>query len=491
MGSTLRSLVLAYKADTKDFRKGSESVKAEIRAVKDHVGAMDKQLAKSFGKVEPITRMRNEIRQLSAAYQQGAISLRAYGDATDKLRDRIKKIQINRDLRGAFGGSMTESREAIMSRMGGIGGGGGSGGGAMGQMSGNLVDSLIMSSPYSHLLPGKTKKALQKYGKPAGFALATAFSLNQMGNAADEMASSTDARESVTGQVVGSAWTKVKKGLSVGIWKKGAEAIGAGADFFSGGGITKAVEQQKETLRLEERLDAIREKNRIRDEKIAEAKDRSLEATRKEIAAEQAKRDAIEGSLTAMREEAAVGELMATGMGEAAARMKVAGGTSDDVKNAGFLAAKIQAQRDAAIAKNTRGEDFNAMLGTGVEDMFRQAAEQVKAVDAFGKQFDNPVERFKRNAEEIRKMRDMGLSPEIMERAMKANAAAFGGSQGGNFTGANVISGSAESMKLAEQAKIGDRQEEGINKLVKIQEEALRNAKENKPLEINVTNVSI
>lgn len=421
MGSTLRSLVLAYKADTKDFRKGSESVKAEIRSVKDHVSAMDRQMGRSFGNTGQLSRMTQGVRQLSQAFQQGSSGLRSYTSSIDNL--------------------------------------------------------------------------LTKVGPAAALSFAAYKGLQHTYDSASEMAKEgPGTTRGISGEIVRNSFHSVFGGIKKGLSRVGEVPVEMIADFAnkaSGGGITKAVEQQKETLRLEEAYAAIREKNRIRDERIAAAKERAAEATRREIAAEKAKRAAIEGSLDAMREEAAVGELMATGMSEAAARMKVAGGTSDDVKNAGFLAAKIQAQRDEAARKATRGEDFNAMLGTGVEDMFRQAAEQVKAVDAFGKQFDNPVERFKRKAEEIRKMREMGLSPEIMERAMKANAASFAGSQGGNFTGANVVSGSAESMKLAEQAKIGDRQEKGIEKLVKIQEEALKNAKDNAPLEINVTNVSI
>lgn len=137
MGSTLRSLVLRYKADIKEFQKGNRRVIDDLKSSKREVVSLDKEMKRTFA--PKIDKAREQIRRLNEQFRAGRMDVHKYGTAVDALKQkiaamnrvsqitssevgalrarRVKAAVIDKELASNFRGTMAESADAIRARM--------------------------------------------------------------------------------------------------------------------------------------------------------------------------------------------------------------------------------------------------------------------------------------------------------------------------------------------------------------------------------------
>jgi hypothetical protein len=539
MSDTLRSLVLRYTADTKDFSKGTEKVKSELKSMKSATAEVDKALGKMFAKpVSESDALRNHIRQLNSEFASGAMKARAYGDAIAQASAKLQSLKavesvraseksaiirnamIGKDLADNYRGSMGESREALIARM-------------------NGAKESSGGSPLSGLPGGGLLGGLGKFAGAAGLGY-SAFKVFEEGKrqAAEKANQPFGTRDHAAGSVMSDAYDTIGN-----IVAKPKELAGRGLngllensiDFLSGGAITDGMRSQREALAALKRVDAMKAEsaakdyarepldtfNKARDqqqalekmteqqmlaarsaamqtkdydearrlnEAIVDQKRQQIELDKqaKQLADEKAA--ALTNSLLSMQKQLDVAKLVNGGMEEAAAAMKVSGGSRQQIEDAGRISKELRAEQEKKRLHDDPGTPWLADMVPGINDMLDDAITKAKEVTAFQQRFETPKQRFGRTLADIGRMKGLGASPESLTAAMRANAREFIGQKRSLDPFApDIEAGSAAAARALHAARFerAGQSDKAIDKLLKVQEDALKALKDG--LQMNVT----
>jgi len=547
MGSTLRSLVLRYKADLKDFQKGNRRVIDDIKSSKREIVSLDKEMKKAF--TPKVDAARAQIKRLNEQFRAGKLDVQKYGTAVDTLKQKISAMNRVSAITAHEVGALRGRRVAAANANKALGGafGGTPGGMSIGQMLASAPEMSAGGKGGSTFFgaPSKDVKKLFKKMMPFTGAMAAYKVYSDAKTAVTDMA----------GKPMGSwdraAGEAMQPGFDMlgGIHKMPgkvlATGVGAIADMLSGGAVSRTASIQGETGRIMRATDEVAQRNNMRDSAMApqndfddmlyqqreidklvknrtvselkaaqqvalqkkdynevhllslaivEARQKNIDAIKEERAAEEAKRGAIKGVVDDLLKQRQLLELTATGMSDAAASVKIMGGTQRDVDDAEFVAKQVKKLQDEAAlrARPTQG-GWMDHIGDAAANVYDRARQDAAKVDSFRNQFATPQELFAKNLKEIQSMLSLGLDPAIAHRAMMANAQGLAGSEGklSRFAPAAEV-GSREEMALRDGAKAQSKQEKATERLVKIQEEALKVAKEKGgEIKVNLTEVNI
>lgn len=520
MGSTLRSLVLRYKADTKEFTKGNRSVINEIKQSKREVLNLDKEMRKAFD--IKTDKARAQIKSLNASFQQGKIEAVKYGQAVDQLKQKIAAMNrvsmitshevgairakafatatAEKDLRSNFRGTLGESRESIRQRMsadvwpGAVGGGGGRGG--RGQFGGGLAGEAIAQKITAMGGAGYLVFKIGKSVAHRGSELADGARSDTLGQLSSRVGGSFSAMRSAVKEVSGGFVDGLTGlvGLGVdGVTWGGASRYGAKvrrdeqwaaadrqhrAESYAKKQALDDARNPLEEVRAQQRINAL-----IKDRSAAEVEAMAsrayqkgnlndtvrlyAEAARlaeKEAAANQASEDAISAKADATREAIDQTQL------DLEAQLRIAkdiarGSTPNEalVREAGGNGGDIAHARwlDVQIKKwrdagRPATGNWLESWGDAAGDRMAAARQQAQSVSQFASQFATPQEIFQKNFREIQSMVSLGLDPAVARRAMMANARGLA-ETGGRFD------------RFAPAAEVGSRQEMAMREQAKAQ----------------------
>lgn len=547
MGSTLRSLVLRYKADLKDFQKGNRRVIDDIKSSKREIVSLDKEMKKAF--TPKVDAARNQIKRLNEQFRAGKMDVQKYGTAVDTLKQKIAAMNRVSAITAHEVGALRSRRAAAGNANRALGGAfsGTPGGMSIGQM---LASAPEMSSPAKggstfFGAPSKDVKKLFKQMMPFTGAMAAAKVYGDAKQAVSDMATKPmGSWDRAAGEAVQPGFDAIA-GIHKIPGKAMATGIGAIADMLSGGAVTRTANIQSETGRIMRATDELAQRNNMRDAAMApqnefddmlyqqreidklvknrttselkaaqqvalqkkdynevhllslaivESRQKNIDAIKEEKAAEEAKRGAIKGVVDDLLKQRQLLELTATGMSDAAAAVKVMGGTQKDVDDAEFVAKQVKKLQDEAARRAMKPEGglFDHM-DVLVANEFERAKADAARVGAFRDQFATPQETFAKNLKEIQSMLSLGLDPAIAHRAMMANARGLASEDAKLSRFApSVEVGSREEMILREGAKAQSKQQKKMDELVAIQKEALQEQKKNGgEIKVNLTEVNI
>jgi hypothetical protein len=549
MGSTLRSLVLRYKADLRDFQKGNRRVIDDIKSSKREIVSLDKEMKKAF--TPKVDAARAQIKRLNEQFRAGKMDVQKYGSAVDALKQKISAMNRVSAITSHEVGALRGRRVAGANANKALGGAfsGTPGGMSIAQA---LANAPEMSSPGKggsmfFGAPTKDMKKLFKKLMPFTGAMAAHKVYSDAKQTVSDMAAKPmGSWDRAAGEAVQPGFDAIG-GIHKIPGKVMATGVGALADMLSGGAISRTAGIQGETAKINRRTNEIEQRNSMRDAAMApqndfddmlyqqreidklvknrsvaemkaaqqvalqkkdynevhmlslaivEARQQNIAAAKEERAIDEAKQNGIKSMLDDIIKQRQMLELLNTGMSPEAAAVQIAGGSAADVKSAEFLADQV-----AALNRRREGAgDFADLIGASQDaDVARALARKNKIeadaarVGAFGDQFATPQEVFAKNLKEIQSMLSLGLDPAIAHRAMMQNASGLAGSEGklSRFAPSAEV-GSRDEMILREGAKAQSKQQKKMDELVEIQKEALGHAKKNGgEIVVNLTEVNI
>lgn len=546
MGSTLRSLVLRYKADLKDFQKGNRRVIDDIKSSKREIVSLDKEMKKAF--TPKVDAARAQIKRLNEQFRAGKMDVQKYGTAVDTLKQKIAAMNRVSAITSHEVGALRGRRVAGANANKALGGA------FSGTPGGMSIGQMMASAPERSGVGGAAAQQAGAggssfFGTAAGKATGIMFG----GLALKKVIKGTLDR---VNDVAGGAESDILKGDQVFAAKLGADAfkktkndlfdsfgvaLGEVANFATGGRAIKDYRGLKEAERVNSMMTAkvdarspyteFKEQQQLakltkdrsanevksmaqRQEQLGNIKlakdlwtevvrlekeameysqsiaDARAKAAKDELDSRRRVTEEIDAAISAQGKELQIQRDIDSGMTESQARVKSAGGTAAQQGNARIfdkLMQDLQRRRQPAD-----GNWFDAE-GDAAAGIFDRAKADAARVGAFGDQFATPQEVFAKNLKEIQSMLSLGLDPAIAHRAMMQNAGGLAGSEGKLSRFApSVEVGSRDEMILRENAKAQSKQEKKVNELVDIQKEALEQLKKNGgELKINLTEVHI
>lgn len=552
MGSTLRSLVLRYKADLKDFQKGNRRVIDDIKSSKREIVSLDKEMKKAF--TPKVDAARAQIKRLNEQFRAGKMDVQKYGSAVDALKQKISAINrfsairghesgalragqfaaasADKNLRNAFRGSTTESADAIRQRMSQdpFGGAGGAASAA----------GLARMSSFGSL--GK----IAKVGGPAAGLAGLAWGVGGRGSELADGATSRTLGGNFTKPVADSFRGARDMGGQIweGFWDGLTGLAGYGIDLATFGGasahgaklkraedaalaesasqaaaaarqqMVTAARSPMEDLRAEQRInELIKGRTAMEVESMARAAEkkddldesarlyaeavrmeREITAAAKErVAYAENYRSALSYAVLDGERELRIAKDIAGGATPREAAMRDAGGSAEQILRSRGIDLELAKLNEAKKVARASDGGWMDHLGDAGASIFDRAKSDAARVGAFGDQFATPQETFKKNLQEIQSMLSLGLDPAIAKRAMMANAQGLAGSESrlGRFAPSAEV-GSRDEMILREGAKAQNKQAKDAAKLLQVQEQALEQLKKNGgELKVNLTEVNI
>jgi hypothetical protein len=536
MGSTLRSLVLRYKAEIKDFQKGNRRVIDDIKQTKRDVGGLSKEMGKAFA--PKVDRMRDQIKRLNTQFREGRMDVYKYGTAVDQLKQKIASMNrisqirshevgalrarsfaaasADKNLRNAFSGSMTESADMIRARMSGDIGGGG---------------NAAAAAAAAGFLPRRLTNfgTLGKVAKVAGPAAALGKIAWGIGGRASDLAAgghsdtlgplSRPVGDTVrgAGALAGSLFQRIEDALlgvaglagdyaTGGMVSRYGRSIKADENRIAAADEAKRIADQRhadvtaarspmDELKNEQRINALikdrdymqvqalarqaEEKGNLEDTaqlyaKMAEMERASAAAAKERADAGERYKQAMSGAVWVdMEKQLEIARNIQAGDTPSQAAMRAAGADKQTILRARGIDLELQQIHD--LANPAQKKPGGGSWDWMFEPGKRKLDQDRARVAAFGDQFATPQEIFKKNLKEIQSMMTLGLDPAIAQRAMRANAAGLAGSEGGQFSrfAPSAEVGSREDMAMRDAAKAQNKQEKRIGELVDVQKKAL------------------
>lgn len=486
-----RTLTTVLRAQTAPFDGPMLQSARVMEKFEKDARAMSRFVNQAFGQLQtPSEKLELNLQKLDAVFKAGKISAEEHSRAVQKLTsdynrattaaiELAKAEQTAKQLAGfnesrasLFAG---ESRQDLMARMSGgaaapgtqAGGRGGFGIPGLGPLAGAFAVKKLI---------GGTLNRIDEVG----------------GGAESEYLKGNDLDAATGGKAV---VTKTMDNLldSFGV------ALGKAGDFLTGGALSAASSEariaKEANDRASQRLAAsspLAEFHQRQSDKrlvdtegldgLERARDRAEEADntqrvhelnrmiademQRQVDAADARAKAIEThkqqlgtTLNQMERELEIATLVAGGMTPRAAALKLSGASDEQVLRAGAIEKELDGFAKPKAGPKQKAENLGDAIADSVEEAFKRAAEQVKQVDSFQRQFENEGERFQRQERDIKRMEAAGLSPEFAKRARMANDAEFRRSaeRTNQQLAPLLVAGSREAITFMNQQQMSER----------------------------------
>lgn len=520
MGSTLRSLVLRYKADLKDFQKGNRRVIDDIKSSKREIVSLDKEMKKAF--TPKVDAARAQIKRLNEQFRAGKMDVQKYGSAVDSLKQKIAAMNrvsaITAHEVGALRGRRVKGANADKALRDSF----------TGTPGGASIAQILASAPERAAAANGTAAAaagllgaknfgsigkIAKIGGPAAAAGMLTWGGMSRGNElaaggksrflGGGLSSSTGDAFRAIGDTKGGAFDFVKDlaasyigGIAnlttygmAGKYGRGLkeQEDAANAQAEKQKAEAEAAKQRKldiatarspmEELRAEQRInELIKGRTAMEVESMARAAEkkdslddaarlyaeavrmeREITAAAKErVAYAENYRGALMGAMNDGERELRIAKDIAGGATPREAAMRDAGGSAEQILRSRGIDLELAKLNEAKKVARAADGHWFDAEGDAAFGIFNRAKDDAARVTGFGDQFATPQELFAKNLKEIQSMITLGLDPAIAHRAMMANA--------------NGLAGSESKLgRFAPAAEVGSRQEMALREGAKAQ----------------------